>query len=88
MLHAIGWIGVIGVGRRHRRSSPAAGRSALLAVTGFASLGALGLWDESIDTLGLTLAAVALSLLIGIPLGILAGRNDRFQRVRRTRSST
>src|SRR4029453_13724343 len=32
------------------------------------------------DTLGLTLAAVALSLLIGIPLGILAGRNDAFQR--------
>ena len=78
VLHGIGWIGVIG----------AAGvigflaggwRVALLAVTGFASLGALGLWDESIDTLGLTLAAVALSLLIGIPLGILAGRNDRFQ---------
>ena len=79
-LRAIGWTGVIG----------AAGvigflaggwRVALLAVTGFAILGVLGLWDESLDTLGLTLAAVALSLLIGIPLGILAGRSDGFQRV-------
>jgi glycine betaine/proline transport system permease protein len=79
VLHNIGWVGVIG----------AAGAIAfivggwplaLLGVTGFASLGVLGLWDESIDTLGLTLAAVALSLLVGIPLGILAGRNDRFQR--------
>jgi glycine betaine/proline transport system permease protein len=80
LLHAMGPIGVIGL----------AGvigflvggwRLALLAVTGFASLGALGLWDESLDTLGLTLAAVALSLLVGIPLGILAGRNDGFQRM-------
>jgi glycine betaine/proline transport system permease protein len=80
LLHSMGPVGVIGV----------AGvigflvggwRLALLAITGFASLGALGLWDESLDTLGLTLAAVALSLLVGIPLGILAGRNDGFQRV-------
>jgi glycine betaine/proline transport system permease protein len=77
-LHTVGWLGV----------TAAAGvigylaggwKVALLAVTGFLCLGVLGLWDDSLDTLGLTLAAVALSLLIGIPLGILAGRNDRFQ---------
>ena len=39
-------------------SSSAAGGWRSCAVTGFASLGALGLWDESIDTLGLMLAAV------------------------------
>ena len=31
------------------------------------------------ETLALMLAAVGLSLLVGIPLGIVAGRSDRFQ---------
>ncbi|MFL5769654.1 MAG: ABC transporter permease [Chloroflexota bacterium] len=79
-LHFLGWVGVVGVAGVI--GFLAGGwRVALLAVTGFVSLGVLGVWDESIDTLGLTLAAVALSLLVGIPLGILAGRNDRFQRL-------
>src|SRR3954462_1401762 len=32
------------------------------------------------QTFSLMLAAVALSLLVGVPLGILAGRSDRFER--------
>jgi glycine betaine/proline transport system permease protein len=52
-------------------------RLAVLAVAGFASLGVLGLWTASIETLGLILAAVILALLIGIPLGIVAGRSRR-----------
>jgi glycine betaine/proline transport system permease protein len=79
-LHYVGWVGVTGVAGVI--AFLAGGwRVALLAVVGFLCLGVLGLWDESLDTLGLTLAAVALSLLVGIPLGILAGRNDRFQRL-------
>jgi glycine betaine/proline transport system permease protein len=53
-------------------------RLAALMATGFLSFGVLGLWDRSIETLALTLAAVAVSLAIGIPLGILAGKNERF----------
>jgi len=53
-------------------------RLAALMAFGFLSFGILGLWDRSVDTLALTLAAVVLSLLIGIPLGILAGRRPRF----------
>ncbi len=53
-------------------------RLAALMATGFLSFGVLGLWERSVDTLALTLAAVVLSLVIGIPLGILAGRSDRF----------
>jgi glycine betaine/proline transport system permease protein len=53
-------------------------RMALLAGLGFLSFGLLGLWEESMDTLALTLAAVVLSLLVGVPLGIWAGRSDRF----------
>ena len=51
---------------------------AALVATGFLAFGVLGLWDPAIETLALTLAAVSLSLLIGIPLGIVAGRNERF----------
>jgi ABC-type proline/glycine betaine transport system, permease component len=52
-------------------------RLATLAVVGFAALGVLGLWDASMATLSLVLAALVLSLLIGIPVGIFIGRSDR-----------
>jgi glycine betaine/proline transport system permease protein len=56
-------------------------RLAALAVIGFAALGVLGLWAPSMATLALMLAAVVIALAIGIPLGILAGRSDRFAAV-------
>lgn len=76
ILDAIGWIGVVAVatGFGLIAGGPLL---ALLAATGFASLGVLGLWDASMATLALMLAAVVLSLLVGIPLGILVGRSDR-----------
>jgi glycine betaine/proline transport system permease protein len=40
----------------------------------------MGLWEESIQTLALMLAAVSLSLVVGVPIGVIAGRNDRFHR--------
>ncbi len=56
-------------------------RLAILCVIGFAALGVLGLWDASMATLGLMLAAVVISLLIGIPLGIMVGRSDRLSSI-------
>ncbi|HSO30522.1 MAG TPA: ABC transporter permease subunit, partial [Candidatus Sulfomarinibacteraceae bacterium] len=53
-------------------------RMGLLAASGLLSFGVLGYWESSVETLALTLAAVAFSLLIGLPLGIIAGRNQRF----------
>ena len=53
-------------------------RAAVIMVASFASFAALGLWDDSMQTLSLMLVAVALSLLVGVPLGIVAGRSDRF----------
>jgi glycine betaine/proline transport system permease protein len=53
-------------------------RLAGLIATGFLSFGVLGLWERSVETLALTLAAVVLSLAIGVPLGIMAGRSERF----------
>jgi glycine betaine/proline transport system permease protein len=56
-------------------------RVALLAAAGFVFLGLQGLWRESMDTLALTLTAVIIALLFGIPLGIWAGLSDRFERI-------
>ncbi len=56
-------------------------RKAALGVAGaFASFALMGLWLESVQTFALMCAAVSLSLLIGMPLGVLAGRSDRFLR--------
>ena len=54
-------------------------RAAVIVAGAFASFAALGLWEASMETLALMLAAVGLSLLVGIPIGIVAGRSDRFQ---------
>ncbi|HKB94749.1 MAG TPA: ABC transporter permease subunit [Gaiellaceae bacterium] len=55
-------------------------RAAAGTLLAFLSFAAMGLWDPAMRTFALTLASVTLSLLIGLPLGIAAGRSDRFQR--------
>jgi len=73
------WIGtaVVGVLVALRFGGVKAG---IWAIVAFATFALSGLWLESIQTLALMIAAVSLSLLIGIPLGILAGRSNRFER--------
>ena len=56
-------------------------RAALITRSAFATFALLGLWEESMETLALMLAAVGLSLLVGIPLGVAAGRSARFRRL-------
>lgn len=41
----------------------------------------LGLWPSFVDTLILVLLSAIVSILIGLPLGILAGRSNRFHLV-------
>jgi glycine betaine/proline transport system permease protein len=55
-------------------------RAGVWALAAFASFAVSGLWAESIETLALMLAAVGLSILIGVPLGVAAGRSRRFNR--------
>ena len=55
-------------------------RAAAGTLAAFVSFAALGLWDESMQTFALTFAAVALSLAVGMPLGVVAGRSQRFNR--------
>ena len=52
-------------------------RAAAITLAAFATYALTGLWEESMQTLALMLVAVALSLLVGIPLGIVAGRSRR-----------
>jgi glycine betaine/proline transport system permease protein len=56
-------------------------RGAVLAVVGVAHAGAVGVWDEYVDTLALTAAAVILAVGIGIPIGVLAANHRRFRRL-------
>jgi glycine betaine/proline transport system permease protein len=58
-------------------------RKGVFAAIGFASLGVLGLWAASIETLALVLVAVTVALIIGIPLGIWAGRSKRVEQILR-----
>ena len=62
----------------------AAGRgTGLLAAVGVVALATLGLLDPAIRTLTLVLVSVTLTVLIGLPLGILASHSDRFETVSR-----
>ncbi|HZB78142.1 MAG TPA: ABC transporter permease subunit [Solirubrobacteraceae bacterium] len=55
-------------------------RAALIVLAAFAAFALMGLWEPSIQTLALMFAAVSLSLAIGIPFGVWAGRNARVHR--------
>lgn len=64
--------------------SYAASRKWLLALGMSALLffiGAIGLWDQGMQTLALMLVATGLSVVIGIPVGILMASYDRFRKV-------
>ena len=59
-------------------------RAAITGVLVFAGCGVLGFWDDTLITVSLMLVAVAISLLIGIPLGIWAGLSTKADRVMRS----
>ncbi len=41
-------------------------------------IGLLGLWEDTMTTLAMVLSSVVFCILVGVPLGIWAGRSDRF----------
>ncbi len=55
-------------------------RAGLIVLAAFGCFAAMGLWEQSIQTLALMLAAVTLSLIIGMPIGVVAGRSPRVHR--------
>ncbi len=76
----IGWLGVVAISA-YCAWAFGNWKVAVLTAAGLGFVGLQGLWQESMDTLALTVAAVLLSLLVAIPLGIWAGLSDRAFRV-------
>lgn len=57
-----------------------AGRGiAVFTVISFFLVGYLGLWSETMITISMVVSSVFFCALIGIPLGIMSGRSDKFQ---------
>jgi glycine betaine/proline transport system permease protein len=75
-LVAAGWLGILAVGGSLGLVF-VTWRTALLVAGAFLVIALLGLWDATMITLGQMIVAVAISLLIGVPVGVLAGRSDR-----------
>ncbi|MTH65040.1 proline/glycine betaine ABC transporter permease [Paracoccus shanxieyensis] len=45
------------------------------------AVGVLGLWDQTMQTLALMLMATLISVVIGVPVGVLAAKSDWFRRI-------
>ena len=58
-------------------------RAGLISAVGVGYFGAIGLWEESLQTVALMTVAVTISVAIGVPLGILSSRRDRLQQALR-----
>lgn len=58
-------------------------RLALFTGIAFVLVGTIGLWELTMITIAMVVASVLVCLAIGLPLGILAARSDRFQAVLR-----
>ena len=80
VIPVVGWLGVVGLiafvvfATSHVRTM-------LLSVSLLLGCGLLGMWQFTMDSIAMTLAAVLLSLAIGIPLGIWAGLSNRVLKV-------
>jgi len=51
---------------------------AVFSVVTLFLIGFLGLWEDTMTTLAMVLSSVVFCVLVGVPLGIWAGRSDRF----------
>jgi len=54
-------------------------RVTAFTVLTFLLIGYLGLWDYTMTTLAMVICAVVFCAVVGVPLGIMAGRSDRFE---------
>ncbi len=52
---------------------------AIFTLLSFFLVGYLGLWRDTMITIAMVVSSVFFCALIGIPLGIMSGRSDRFQ---------
>jgi glycine betaine/proline transport system permease protein len=69
----VGWLGVVAI-FTWIAYAVAGARSALLVLVGTMLFGFLGYWQDSVDTVIITILAVLVSIVIGIPLGVAMSR--------------
>ncbi len=81
-LAALGWSGVI-LSAVGATLVSAGWRIATVVLLALAAIGLIGAWDEAMVTLALTIVAVASCALVGLPLGIVAGRVRSVERLLR-----
>ncbi|MFF4156312.1 ABC transporter permease [Streptomyces sp. NPDC001678] len=58
-------------------------RTALTATVSLAAIGVLGRWEPAMDTLSQVLAAVVVTLVLGVLIAVAAARSDRVERLLR-----
>lgn len=56
-------------------------RMGVFTIVGLLLIDNLGLWNQTMQTLALVLTAAFISILIGIPLGILCARSGKMQKI-------
>jgi len=54
-------------------------RVMIFTVLTFFLVGYLGLWEDTMTTLAMVICSVVFCAVVGVPLGILSGRSDRFE---------
>ncbi len=76
----IGWLGLVALATW---TAAALGnlRVAALTLVSLVIISLQGLWEPATDTLSLVISAVFFALLVGLPLGLLAGTDDRVNRI-------
>lgn len=58
-------------------------RLAAIGIVCLSGIGLIGAWDAAMTTLSIVLTAVSICVLVGLPIGILAARSDRFFKILR-----
>lgn len=56
-------------------------RITLSVVLTLAAIGFFGMWEDTMKTMAMIFVATVVSLVVGLPIGILMSRSDRLQRV-------
>lgn len=54
-------------------------RVTIFTLLSFFLIGYLGLWEDTMTTLSMVICSVIFCSITGIPLGVMAGRSDRFE---------
>ena len=54
-------------------------KTAVFTIVTLLLIGYLGLWEETMITLAMVISSVFFCAIVGIPLGIMSGRSDRFE---------